>query len=99
MVYSPYSRILLRWKRSTKARGVGAVEELANALRGMGRHDLVAVLWEAHHKNIELAPACFAHLDEDMDTENSKSSLTHMNAVNSHQNGSNHHVSIRQIEF
>lgn len=62
-------RILLRWKRSTRARGDHAVEELVNALRGMGRHDIVAVIGETHRRNSELTPTSFAnlHIDEDGD--------------------------------
>lgn len=84
------SRILLRWKRTTRARGDNAVQQLANALRSMGRHDIAAVIWEAHHKNAELTPHSFAHLH----TDDQDSSDNIMDGLQSNQT-----VSIRQFNF
>ena len=63
-----FYRILLRWKRSTKARGDHAVEELSNALRGMGREDIVSIITNNHTKNLELTPSCFEGLNIDDDS-------------------------------
>lgn len=79
--YLHFDRILLRWKRSTKARGAHAVDELSNALRGMGRHDIVAIITESHHRNLELTPASFAGLDADDDNEETEETNLHKRIV------------------